>query len=264
MKTITGAYLRRDWLVWVSYRLSAIWQFTGVFILVVGVVMVGGSLGSGTHDLGGSSDYASFVLAGLAFTDVFFAGLTSPPRAVSDGQTTGTLEPILLTPIRTWQFMTSSSVLRILLSVVRTSLIIAAAVVFLGYWHRANVPAALAIFVVAFLTFLGLGLVAAAFTMVVKQGDPVVVAYVALSGLLGGTVIPVAALPPWLQSLAALLPLTHALDGMRHALDGAGYAQLFPQFAILTITTVLFLPFGLYASYWATRRARREGSLVHY
>ena len=81
-----NAYLRRDWLVWASYRLNAFWQFVGVFILVVGVVMVGNSLGTRSDLLGGSKDYASFVFAGLAFTDALFSGLTGPPAHSATGR----------------------------------------------------------------------------------------------------------------------------------------------------------------------------------
>ena len=118
-----NAYLRRDWLVWASYRLNAFWQFVGVFILVVGVVMVGNSLGTRSDLLGGSKDYASFVFAGLAFTDVLFSGLTGPPRALRDGQTSGTLEPVLLTPIRTWQLLTASTAFFVFLAFVRAALL---------------------------------------------------------------------------------------------------------------------------------------------
>ncbi len=259
-----NAYLRRDWLVWASYRLNAFWQFVGVFILVVGVVMVGNSLGTRSDLLGGSKDYASFVFAGLAFTDALFSGLTGPPRALRDGQTSGTLEPVLLTPIRTWQLLTASTAFFVFLAFVRAALLIAAAVVLLGYWHHANVLGVLLVFIPGFLTFLGLGLMAAAFVMVIKQGDPIVVGYIALSGVLGGTVIPVASLPPWLQDIAQLLPLTHALNGLRLALDGASLSGIASEVAVLTLSAAIVLPLGLYAGYMATQRARREGSLVHY
>ena len=179
-----------------------------------------------------------------------------------DGQTSGTLEPILLTPVKTWQFIIGSSAFQALLAFVRTFFFVFSAVVFLGYWHNANVPGVVFVFVPAFATFLGLGLLAAAFTMVVKQGDPIVGGYMALSGLLGGTIIPVALLPGWVQAVAQLLPLTHALRGLRLALDGASYSAITGPILVLTLMAIFALPFGLYAATWATRRARREGSLV--
>jgi ABC-2 type transport system permease protein len=264
MLTVSTAYLRRDWLVWTSYRFAALFQLMTVTVVVVAVAFAGDSMITKVSGFSGSQDFASFVLAGLAFTDALFSGLTGPSRALRDGQTSGTLEPILLTPIRTWQFMIGSSVFQIVLSFARAAVIVTSAVVFLGYWHNADVPAAVLVFVPAFLTFLGIGLLSSAFTMVVKQGDPVVAGYLAVSGLLGGTVIPVATLPPWLQSLAELLPLTHALRGLRLALDGGGIEAVSGSVFVLTAMAIVALPVGLYASSKATNRARRDGSLVVY
>jgi ABC-2 type transport system permease protein len=264
VRTVTSAYLRRDWLVWTSYRFAALFQLMTVTVVIVGVAFAGDSIITRVSEFSGSQDFASFVLAGLAFTDALFSGLTGPSRAIRDGQTSGTLEPILLTPISTWQLIIGSSVLQILLSFFRAGLIIFAAVVFLGYWHHADVPAAALVFVPAFVTFLGIGLLSSAFTMVIKQGDPVVAGYMALSGLLGGTLIPVASLPPWLQSLAELLPLTHALRGLRLALDGASIETVSGSIAVLTVMAIFALPAGLFAASWATKRARRDGSLVVY
>jgi ABC-2 type transport system permease protein len=264
MHSVTAAYLRRDWLVWSSYRFAALFQITTVVVVVVGVAFAGDSIITKVREFNTSQDFASFVLAGLAFTDALFSGLTGPSRAVRDGQTSGTLEPILLTPTRTWQFIVGSSVFQIVLSFIRASIIVTAAVVFLGYWHHANIPAAVLVFVPAFLTFLGIGLLSSAFTMVVKQGDPVVAGYLALSGLLGGALIPVGVLPAWLQSLSELLPLTHALRGLRLALEGRGIDAVAGSVAVLTVMAIVAIPAGVYAATAATRRARREGSLVVY
>lgn len=264
MRSVMGAYLKRDWLVWSSYRFAAIWQLTAVAAVVMGLALAGNVIVKRASLFNGSKDYASYALAGLAFTDALLAGLTGPSRAVRDGQVSGTLEPVFLTPIRAWQFILGSSVFQILLAFIRTGLFVLAAVVFLGYWHNADVPAAVLVFVPAFLTFLGLGLLASAFTVVVKQGDPVITGYIALSGLLGGTFIPVGLLPPWVQALSQTLPLTHALEGMRLALDGRDLAAVSGPIATLTALAILVLPLGLAAATRATQRARKEGSLVVY
>ncbi len=241
MRAVTSAYFRRDWLVWSSYRFAALWQVIVVTSVVVGVAFAGNSIVAKAKDFNGSQNFASFVLAGLAFTDALFSGLTGPSRAVRDGQTSGTLEPILLTPVRTWQFIIGSSVFQIVLAFFRAALLLFAAVVFLGYWHHADIPAAILVFVPAFVTFLGLGLLASAFTMVVKQGDPVVGGYIALSGLLGGTLIPITLLPSWVRGISELLPLTHALNGLRLALDGGSLAAVGGSIGVLAVMAAIAL-----------------------
>jgi ABC-2 type transport system permease protein len=264
MRWVMPAYLRRDWLVWSSYRFAAVFQLAAVAGVIIGIAFAGDLIVQKSSIFSGSKNYASFALGGLAFTDALFSGLTGPSGAVRAAQTEGTLEPVFLTPIRAWQFVVGSSAFQVLLAFVRTGLFIVAAVVFLGYWHNANVLAAVLVFIPAFLTFLGLGLLASAFTVVVKQGEPVVAAYLAVSGLLGGTLFPVRLLPSWMQAISQLLPLTHALNGLRLALTGHGVLAITSSFGWLAALALLLVPIGLLAVTKATQRARREGSLVVY
>lgn len=264
MRSVITAYLKRDWLVWSSYRFAAVFQLAAVAGVIIGIAFAGDLIVKKSSIFEGSKDYASFALAGLAFTDALFSGLTGPSSAVRAAQTSGTLEPVFLTPVRPWQFVVGSSAFQVALAFVRTGLFVIAAVLFLGYWHNADVVAAFLIFVPAFLTFVGLGLLASAFTVVVKQGEPVVAGYLAVSGLLGGTLFPVRLLPPWMQSIAQFLPLTHALQGLRLALAGHGVLAVSSSLGALVVLAVLLVPLGLLAVTKATQRARREGSLVVY
>jgi len=264
MRSVITAYLRRDWLVWSSYRFAAIFQLAAVAGVIIGIAFAGDIIVKRSSIFEGSKDYASFALAGLAFTDALFSGLTGPSSAVRAAQTSGTLEPVFLTPVGAWQFVVGSSAFQVALAFVRTGLFVIAAVLFLGYWHNADVVAAFLIFVPAFLTFLGLGLLASAFTVVVKQGEPVVAGYLALSGLLGGTLFPVRLLPAWMQTIAQFLPLTHALQGLRLALAGHGVLAVSSSLGALVVLALLLVPMGLLAVTKATQRARREGSLVVY
>lgn len=264
MLSVMAAYLKRDWLAWSSYRFAAIFQLAAIAGVITGIAFAGEVVVKKTSLFGGAKDYASFALAGLAFTDALFSGLTGPSSAVRAAQTTGTLEPIFLTPTRAWQFVIGSSTFQIVLAFVRAAIFVLAAVVFLGYWHHADVAAALVLLIPAFMTFLGLGLLASAFTVVIKQGEPVVAGYLAVSGLLGGTIFPVSLLPSWVRGFSQALPLTHALTGLRQALDGGGFASVGSSVLVLAVLAAILLPLGLFSVTKATQRARREGSLVVY
>ena len=263
MMAATRAYVRRDWLVWSSYRFNAFLQLAGVLVLVAVVVLIGGSFDAATT-APDSVDYTAFVLAGLGFTDIFINGLTAPPKALREGQMSGTLEPILLTPIRTWELLLASTAFMFVISVIRTTLVIAVSVGILGYWRSPNVLGALFIFVPAYLTFLGLGLIAGAFVLVIKQGDPIVVGYVAVSGILGGALIPLEELPGWLRPLGETLPLTHGLRGLRRALEGMPWSELVGPGVVLWASAILVFPTSLFIGHRGILHARKEGSLVHY
>jgi ABC-2 type transport system permease protein len=141
---------------------------------------------------------------------------------------------------------------------------LAVAEIAFGYWRQANPVAALLVFVPACLTFAALGLVSAAFVLMFKKGDPVIAAYAALNGLVGGAIFPISVLPGWLQPLTGFLPLTHALSGIRLALQGAQPVAVLQQIGLLTITAAALLPAAFAFFGVALARAKREGSIVQY
>jgi ABC-2 type transport system permease protein len=116
----------------------------------------------------------------------------------------------------------------------------------------------------ASLAFLGIGALSGAFVVLLKQGDPVRLAYSGAMAVLGGVIFPVGSLPSWLEPLALLLPITHTLDGIREGLDGATVSDTAGQIAILFVMAALLMPTGLKAFSLALARAKREGSLGEY
>lgn len=265
MREIAAAYVCRDWLVWSSYRFNAAMHLVGVVVMVVLIATVGDAIAAGgSQVLHHSEDYASFVLAGLAFSDPFFSGLTAPPKAVREGQVSGTLEPVLLAPVGDVQLILGASTFALLQSIVRSLLIVGVSVAALGYWQHPNALAVLVVAVPGWLGFLGMGMLAAAVIIVVKQGDPVVVGYAAISAILGGAFVPVDSLPGWLQAIGGVLPLTHALEGIRMGLEGEAVSAVAGHAGLLAVLALLTVPVGLVAVRRAFRYAKEQGSLVHY
>ncbi len=263
--SVAMAYLRRDFLIWGSYRLAAVWQVAGVFTMI-GLIYFTGTAINGRSDLieEENGSYVAFIFLGLAFMDVFMQGLAAIPRAINDNQRAGTLEPMLLAPISDTQLLASLWGFRFLFSMFRMSLFVVFGVAVLGFWHSADPVAVIAVFIPAMLTFLAMGAMSAAFMLLVKQGDPVLIAYSAVTAVLGGAIYPVQALPDWVEPLTQLVPLTHALTGIRSAFDGASLIDVAPQVVILTIMAAILLPPAIYSFTWSLNRAKREGSLGEY
>jgi ABC-2 type transport system permease protein len=65
--------------------------------------------------------------------------------------------------------------------------------------------------------------------------------------------------------VAALIPVTHSLDGLRMAMmKGASWAELKAPLVSLLAFAVLLLPLSLWLFARALRRARIEGTLSFY
>jgi ABC-2 type transport system permease protein len=263
--TVALAYLRRDFLVWTSYRLAAFWQVAGVLGMAVIIYFIGDAVGERSNVISEENgSYAAFALAGVAFFDVLFRGLGTLSAAVSDHQRAGTLEPMLLPPIKNYELLLSFCLFPFCVSLFRTAVFLSFGFVLLGFWSSANALSILAVLIPAQLTFLGIGALSAASVLLLKQGDPIRLAYSVAMLTLGGAFFPVDAMPRWLQLLADLLPLTHALSGIREGLDGASLVDVAPQIALLSALAAVLLPAGLLSFSWAVRRSKQEGSLVEY
>jgi ABC-2 type transport system permease protein len=262
---IVIAFLRRDFLIWSSYRLALIWQLLALFALIAFVFFIGRTLENQT-DLfqGETGTYVAFVLSGLAFTDVLAQSLNSLPQAIRENQKVGTLEPMLLTPVTIISLVLSSSLYKLLASVVRMLLLLGFGAIVLNMWHEANLISALLVFIPAIVSYIGIGTLSAAFIVVVKQGDPVLMTYGALTLLLSGMLFPIDVLPSWVQPIAALFPLTHALTGLRAALAGASPVEVVGHAALLGAMALVFLPLGIVVFNKAVKYAKENGSLAQY
>jgi ABC-2 type transport system permease protein len=93
---------------------------------------------------------------------------------------------------------------------------------------NAHLLPALMLFVLSVGAPAGIGILSATFELVFKMGDALMGLFGSISWLLGESSIK--KMPRWMSRLAELLPITHALRGIRSALlDGATISQLFHE-----------------------------------
>ena len=261
------AFLKRDFFQNISYRVSFFLQFFGIFFSVAAFYFVGQFFGPAVapklESYGG--DYFAFVLIGLAFGSYMSIALSGFAQSIREGQMMGTLEIMLLSPTRLSTILLSSSLWDYLFTTFRVMVYLGFGLLFGVNLTGANIPAALAVLLLSTVSFSALGILAAAFVLVLKKGDPVTWLFGGLSGLMAGTYYPISALPDWLQPFSRLFPLTYSLEGMRLAML-RGYSVLEVGWDLLALLgfAVFFLPLSLLIFNQALRRAKKEGSLAQY
>lgn len=261
--SMVWAFLRRDWFRQTSYRLFFVGQVAQM-VLLVGVVYLIGSAVSGIAGFKVGTDYVRFLLVGIACADVFTACVQAGPNTLREAQMTGTLETMMLAPIRAVQLILASTAFPILKSATRAAIVLVVGAVAFKFWPNANLAGAVMVIVPAYVAFASVSLLGASYVLAFKQGDPVTGVFMGVSGLIGGAVIPVAVLPWVLQAVGFVLPLTHAVAGVRDALDGAALAQVAPQSLMLWLSAAILAPAAVIAFRFSLRVAVRDGSLVHY
>jgi ABC-2 type transport system permease protein len=114
-------------------------------------------------------------------------------------------------------------------------------------------------------SFVGLGLLTAGSTMLVRRTNPAAVLLGSMSFFVSGVMYPVTVLPAWLQTIGRFLPLTHALVVLRGGfLTGAPPSAVRGNLAALAVFAAVLIPAGVATFGYALRRARVDGSLTHY
>jgi ABC-2 type transport system permease protein len=266
--SIALAFLKRDLSTALSYRLSFILRIFGIFFSVASFYFLsrlfGGAMVSQLEEYGG--DYFSFVLIGLAFTGYLGLSLSNFSSSIRQGQMTGTLEIMLLSPTRLSVILLSSSLWSYLETTVNVVIyLIVGALIFGFSVSEANFLTALVVLILSVASFSGFGILSAAIVLVVKQGDPIAWLMGGASSLLAGVYYPITVLPDWLTPISHIIPLTYALDAMRLAML-KGYSLYEVRFDVLVLLgfALVLTPLSFLVFRQALKRAKKEGSLIQY
>jgi ABC-2 type transport system permease protein len=265
---LAWAFFHRDASVALSYRIAFLMQFVGNLGVVALLYFVGKTLGPrGLPELalyGGS--FLAYALIGVALADCVFISLASFATQIREAQTTGTLEATLICPVSLSTILIYSSLWNYFLSAVRFTFYLTVGVLVFGvHLGQADLFAALTIFLLTVLSFMGVGILWAAVVLLVKRGESLMMVAGYVVVISTGIFFPVSMLPPWLQKVSAIIPLTPALDAMRSALlNGSSIVQLAPLLLKMVGFAVVLMSVGILGFTAAVNLARKTGSLTQY
>ncbi|MBM4284977.1 MAG: ABC transporter permease [Deltaproteobacteria bacterium] len=262
------AFFVRDFLWDLSYPLNFAWRFASIMFTLITFYFLGRLLASGAspHLAAYGGEYFPFVMVGLALASFQGVALTSISYTISYGMYTGTLEAMLVTPTSLSTIIFSSVLYQFTTALLEIGIYILFSAAFFGMvLGRADLPAAGLLLLLTLLAHLPLGILSAGFLLLFKRGDPITALLGHLSGLVAGVYFPIQVLPGWLQSVAQLLPFTHALEGLRQAvLNGKGVTDLSFQIAVLGLFALALTPLSLAVFAWTVRQAKRLGTLSQF
>lgn len=162
------AFLKKDFLMEVSYRFSFVLQFASIFFSVVMFYFVAKLLGEAPSVQKSLSEYGgnyfSFVLIGIAFSNFLSVGLGSFSTNIRSEQMIGTLEAMLVTPTTLSNIVLSSSQWSFAFTSLRVGVYLLIGGFFFGvsFTGAAVLPALLAL-VLTVVAFSSLGIISASF-----------------------------------------------------------------------------------------------------
>lgn len=214
-------------------------------------------------ELSGAPSYFAFVLVGIAVTNVIGAASTGLAYRIREEQFTGTLEALLVQPIRLTELSAGLAAYPFLFSMARAALYILVGGGLLGVafggasWLGFGV-----MLVAAALAFAGLGILLGAVVLVVKRGEALVGLLTYALGILGGGFFPIAVLPAWLEAVARVAPTRFAFDGLREAIfQGGGWVD---DAVVLFAFAAVSIPLANLLFRQAVEYTRRQGTLSQY
>ena len=263
------ALLKRDMISETSYRFSFLMQIVEIFMTVTVLFFLSRLVGQDTIDqylTAYSGNYFAFAIIGVAFYGYFNVGFSTFASQLNSEQMSGTLEAMLSTPAGLSTIVLGSSLWKFIMTTIRVLVILSCGSLMIGGGMGDGSPLlVLLIMLMTVVSASSFGIIAACFIIVVKRGDPISWIFKAASWLIGGVVFPVTVLPAWMQTLALLLPTTHALQALRMVLiNGENLYGIWPEITSLALFCFVLLPISLKTLSYSVRRAKREGTLTHY
>jgi ABC-2 type transport system permease protein len=265
-----AAFFRRDFLIASSYKTAFAADTVGIVFKVITFYYIGAAVGgSVTPSLGSfSHNYFAFLLIGVALVDFVHTSLDTFASSIRESQLSGTLEVVLLSPIRLPQMVLYSSLWPYFFTLVRfVTYLTVAAVLFDLPIAIGGIGAALVALVATILCFAPLGIISASLIMLFKRGAWFQALVSGASFLLGGVAYPVSVLPPALAPISYYLPLTHSVNAIRQALlNGRGLTdpEMASDLLFLVAFAAITIPLALLVFELSVNRTRRLGTLTHY
>lgn len=262
------AFVRRDFLVALSYRMS----FVSDLVSLAGQILIFYFLGrlvdpADLPTYGGTQvTYLEFAAVGIAVAVFMQFGLQHVAQAVRSEQLMGTLDSLLTTPTAWSTIQIGSVAFELLYIPLRLSIFLLGATLAFGFHFEPSGILPTFALLTMFIPFIwGLGVVAAAVVLTFRRGGGLVGLGVTLLALVSGLYFPVDLLPPWLASLGRGNPVAVVTDGMREALiGGVGWGAIGADALVLAPLSLVSLAVGALCFRLALRRERRLGTLGLY
>jgi ABC-2 type transport system permease protein len=261
-----AAFIERDIRLALAYPYAVLVPFVSIVITVAGFAYLSRLIDPqaqvrSAHE---SLDYFSYVVLNLSFMLLLNGALQAVSGAIRRDQVAGTLEAIVATPTSLPIVVLASALWPIAFAALQAGAYLGSGMLFGLRLHAFNPGAFLAVLVLSITCMMALGALGAAVVIRYKQAPPSSFLTGSAVAMLSGALFPVALLPPALRGISWLLPLTHALNGLRGSLSGVPVLSLFGELLWLAVATVLLAPISLTILGRSLQRARRDGTLSSY
>lgn len=195
--------------------------------------------------------YVDWLFPGILGMNMMFSCLFGVGYVVVRYRKSGFLKRLHATPLTAFEFLSAQVLSRLGLILFVTVVLYVGISNIIGFHNAGNTLLLLLVAILSALSMVALGLtIAARFSSEELVGGLLNILTWPMM-LLSGIWFSLEGSPRWVQWIAHLFPLTHALDAARAVmLDGAGIGPIAPNLLYLAATTLAFLAFGAWSFRW--------------
>lgn len=184
-----------------------------------------------------SFDYTFSGLLGFSLLGLCIFG---PVNLFPELKKQGVLRRFHTTPLRVWQFFSSTMISQAIIGLFTISIMLAVAATVFKLQVVGNIAELFVFVVFGIVMLLGIGLAIGGWAKNERQAAPLsnIVAFPMM--FMSGAFFPRFLMPEWLQAITAFLPLTPVIDGIRLiATEGKGLLDLLPQLGLMGLWMVV-------------------------
>jgi ABC-2 type transport system permease protein len=186
---------------------------------------------------------AHFMVPGLIGTILYMVTAILTASAIVRERERGTIEQLIVTPIRSWELVVGKITPYVLIALFNTLQTILLGSWWFGVPIRSSLGLIMALSSLFLLTSLGIGLLASTIAETQQEAMITVFATMLPALMLSGYFFPIEAMPEWLQAITYLIPLRYYLTIIRSLLiKGVGIQSL-----QMEIIALIIFGFGLMA-----------------
>jgi ABC-2 type transport system permease protein len=192
----------------------------------------------------GQGNYIQFLAPGVIGMTVLFTAIFSGIELIWDRQF-GFLKETLVAPVPRILIMTGRTLGGATVALIQGFIVVIICLI-AGFrvHHASAIPMALLFMALIAIMFTALG-TAIASVLADFQGFQLVMNFLVMPiFFLSGALFPLAGLPPVLNFLATIDPLSYGVDGLRSVLSGAGHFGATIDFAVLVVLSSIILILG--------------------
>ncbi len=192
-----------------------------------------------------------YTFAGLLGFSIVGLGIFGPINVFPELKKQGILRRLHTTPLKVWQYFTSTMISQAIIGLVSLSIMFAVALTVFNLQVVGNYLEIIAFLILSIIVILGIGLAIGGWAKNERQAAPLGNIIVFPMLFLSGTFFPRFLMPEWLQTVSSYLPLTPVIDGIRMIVtEGKHLTQIGPQLGLMAIWLVVIYAIAFRVFRW--------------